>query len=244
MLRKQEHPIEIEADCPDEQSGLRRMDGTILPTWRYRYRALFDELKQAAGDRDVGIPKEILNIMGRWNEQAVVEDGAICLGAGSVKSDCDTAPALPAVDMAAPRGMGTTGISVRISAEGELIVDGIAPGSPADRCGGAIAPGDGIIAVDGTDIVPGMAAEDIAALIVGEAGRDVTLRLCRRHPPHTPHAGSADGPSSGAGAPPADRESDGGSPGGAGAVEEFNVRLTRAPIVASEELPASGGASG
>jgi hypothetical protein len=99
------------------------MDGTILPTWRDRYRALFfDELKQAAGD--VGILREFYNIMARWNDQAVIEDGAIHMGAIRTSSLCDTASAIPAV-----------GISVRMSTEGELLVNGVASGSPADRCG-------------------------------------------------------------------------------------------------------------
>ena len=226
------------------------MDSTILPTWRYRYRALFDELKQAAGDREVGIPREILNIMARWNEQAVIEDGAVHIGASRASSLCDTAPALPAVDMAAPSGMGTTGISVRISPEGELLVDGVAPGSPADKCGGAIASGDRIIAVDGTEIVPGMAAEDIAALIVGEAGRDVTLRFCRRgHRQLSPDlAAGAEAGGAGAADCRCYAGMDGDHEHGAGPCDaaevvtvEFSVRLTRAPIVAPEEPPAGGG---
>eukprot|EP00292_Cryptomonas_paramecium_P020553 CAMPEP_0113710802 /NCGR_PEP_ID=MMETSP0038_2-20120614/30373_1 /TAXON_ID=2898 /ORGANISM="Cryptomonas paramecium" /LENGTH=173 /DNA_ID=CAMNT_0000636927 /DNA_START=229 /DNA_END=747 /DNA_ORIENTATION=+ /assembly_acc=CAM_ASM_000170 len=148
-------------------------------SWRYRYRALFDELKQALGDKDGGIPPEILNIMARWNEQAVLEDGMhhIC---NTHADNSAPAEAETAVDMPAPSGMGTTGISVRMALGGCLLVVSVAPGSPADQCDGAIAPGDQILAVDGKSIEPHMTAEEIASLIVGEAGREVNLKLRRR----------------------------------------------------------------
>eukprot|EP00291_Cryptomonas_curvata_P023796 CAMPEP_0172156462 /NCGR_PEP_ID=MMETSP1050-20130122/3218_1 /TAXON_ID=233186 /ORGANISM="Cryptomonas curvata, Strain CCAP979/52" /LENGTH=188 /DNA_ID=CAMNT_0012825521 /DNA_START=79 /DNA_END=642 /DNA_ORIENTATION=- len=169
--------LDIEADPPDElgSSFLNRMEVTIMPTWRYRYRALFDELKLAVGERDAGIPCEILSIMARWNEQAVLEDVSAHT-ASRAGSACDS---VPTVDMAAPSGMGTTGLSVRISPEGELVVDGVALEAPPTAAAQSTQATESL-AVDGTAIAPGMAAEDIAALIVGEAGRDVTLRLQRR----------------------------------------------------------------
>ena len=129
-------PIEIQADHPDA-SDLEQMlnshqfnfvqTGTVAASWRYRYRALYEEVSKVVVVGAISVPKGLHGIFEQWSQQAINEDG-LCLNAPTA-----TSPVQPTIPV--PQEAGTTGLLIQQSETGALVVTRISPGSAADRQG-------------------------------------------------------------------------------------------------------------
>ena len=230
--------VEIQADPPDDadvrkafvgRSEYLSRPGTIAASWRYRYRALYEETYKAVTAGEITLPQALFNIFVQWNSQAMLEDGLGALG------DVHSAEisALPTVPC--PRDAGTTGLSIHRTDEGTLLVSGMAPGSPAERSGD-ISVGDELVAINGV-CIEGIDMEGIAALIVGEVGQEVFLRLRGPSPDRRPDADGGGGVFGGGGGPAAREVAAVAAVASAGPPRgpEREVRLVREPFAQEDE---------
>lgn len=81
---------------------------------------------------------------------------------------------MPGGALGADSQRGGVGITITATKDGNIFVQAVLPGGPADRAG--VKTGDVVLSVDGKSAA-GMSPAEAAALIVGPAGTAVTLRV-------------------------------------------------------------------